>query len=504
MTSNSMRIGARAAIAAACALMSGSAFAAPVFVNGLTIPGDAVDVSGDSGLGARLGFFSDLYFDPNRSEWWALADRGPGGGTLPYETRVERFTLDVNPVTGAISNFKVVQTVKFSDPANLLGTGAGAKLNGIAPTPVNVLGKAFDPEGFVVNPKTGRFIVSDEYGPSVYEFNRDGTLNRVFATPANLVPRNTGTGVPNFAGDTGNDAGKRTNRGFEGLAISPDGKFAYAMLQSAMLDEGGSNGIYNRIVKFDVETGKAVAQYGYKMEGSSQGRGISALVALNDSEFLVLERNNRGVGVDSELTPPNKKVFKINITGANDISALDMTDDGITLKPGIVLVTKTATPFLALDVASEQLAGLGNRVPEKLEGLTIGPRLGDGQYVIVSATDNDFSVTQDAGTGTQFDELFNPTTIARIRCPIGFAALSSTGECTIVNANGSLGSAYVGSLAGYDLIPGAMFAYKTVGTDLAAYTQPAAVPAPSTVVVLGSALALVAAMRRRRRVTAQG
>jgi hypothetical protein len=80
------------------------------------------------------------------------------------------------------------------------------------------------------------------------------------------------------------------------------------MLQSAMLDEGAGNGVCNRTVKFDAETGTAVAQYAYQMEGSSQGRGISALLALNDHEFLVLERNNRGIGVGAELSPPNKKV----------------------------------------------------------------------------------------------------------------------------------------------------------------------------------------------------
>ena len=79
------------------------------------------------------------------------------------------------------------------------------------------------------------------------------------------------------------------------------------MLQSAMLDEGGGDGVYNRIVKFDTATGRAVAQYAYRMEGASQGRGISALVALNDHEFLVLERNNRGLGVDAELTPPEQE-----------------------------------------------------------------------------------------------------------------------------------------------------------------------------------------------------
>ena len=58
------------------------------------------------------------------------------------------------------------------------------------------------------------------------------------------------------------------------------------------------------------------------MEGSSQGRGISALVAINDHEFLVLERNNRGIGVGAEFSPPNKKVFRIDLDGATDVSGV--------------------------------------------------------------------------------------------------------------------------------------------------------------------------------------
>jgi hypothetical protein len=58
------------------------------------------------------------------------------------------------------------------------------------------------------------FLVSDKYGPSLYEFNRDGILMKIFTTPANLTPRNAITGVPNYASDADNTAGKRTNRGF--------------------------------------------------------------------------------------------------------------------------------------------------------------------------------------------------------------------------------------------------------------------------------------------------
>ena len=268
-------------------LCSAPALATPAFVNGLAIPAGTTDLSGDPiVLNQRLGMFSDLYYDRLRDAWYGLGDRGPGGGTLPYDTRVQRFPIDIDPTTGAISNFQVAQTIRFTDK---MGTKA---FTGLAPNPSEVLGRSFDPEGFVVR-GNGRVLVSDEYGPSLYEFNADGTFRRAFNIPANLIPRDSVTGVPSFAGDpAANGAGKRTNRGFEGLTLTPGGTFAYAMLQSAMLDEGAGNGVYARIVKFDVATGNVVAQFAYQMEGSSQGRGTSALVALHDHELLVLERNN--------------------------------------------------------------------------------------------------------------------------------------------------------------------------------------------------------------------
>ena len=173
----------------------------------------------------------------------------------------------------------------------------GAALDGFAPPPGEPLGTAFDPEGVVVSPRNGHLLVRTNTAPRCSRSTRPASGCAPSQTPAGLLPRDAATGRVNFASDAGNTAGKRTNRGFEGLAVSPDGRHAYAMLQSAMLDEGGGDGVYNRIVKFDTTTGRAVAQYAYRMEGASQGRGISALVALNDHEFLVLERNNRGLGV---------------------------------------------------------------------------------------------------------------------------------------------------------------------------------------------------------------
>jgi hypothetical protein len=395
---------------------------------------------------------------------------------LPYDTRVQRFALDVDAMTGRIANFRLLETVTFTE--------GDAPLNGLAPSPTHLLGGAFDPEGIVVNPLTGTLLVSDEYGPSLYEFGRDGTLLRRFETPGNLVPRDAATGVPNYASDAGNTAGKRTNRGFEGLAISPDGRYAYATVQSALLDEGGGNGRYARVVKFDVLTGAAVGQYAYQLETAAQGRGVSGLVALGDERFLILERNNRGVGVGADLAPADKAVFAIDLAGATDVSGVVIA--GGVLPPGVTPVAKGAK---VIDLDANTLAALGGRSPEKWEGLAVGPRLSDGRYLVLAGTDNDYSVTQN-GAGTQFDVWFDFSRAdpyaESIQCPLG-----QTTGCVFTAGGGA-----ATLTPAYALLPGVLHAYAAA---IDGYVAPTAVPepAPLSLTAVGLGLAVAAARRRR-------
>ena len=47
-----------------------AALAAPQFVNGLAMPGNALDVSkGSDANTGRVGFFSDIYYDVKRKQW---------------------------------------------------------------------------------------------------------------------------------------------------------------------------------------------------------------------------------------------------------------------------------------------------------------------------------------------------------------------------------------------------------------------------------------------------
>jgi hypothetical protein len=470
------------------------ASAQPVFVNGVVIPGDTVDATGATAANeGRFGFFSDIYYDPNRDDWWALSDRGPGGGVIAYDTRVQRFTIDIDEDTGRISRFRVKKTIKFTDPDGLLfGIPDSTTLNGLNPLLLNgnasILGRSFDPEGLVVDPRTRHFLVADEYGPSIYEFSRKGRLLRVFETPANLIPK-VGATVDYVADrDHNASAGRQDNRGFEGLAITPDGRKLYAVLQDPLINEPGPNNGRNgrnvRVVVYDNDHdsttfGKSIAQYAYQLELQAdvaarivagggvatptdprQGRniGLSSITAINGHEFLVLERDNRGIGVDDPAganVVGSKRVFRIDVSGATDVSNRVFPADGnlAAAVPPIVPVVKSG---VIIDLSAVTLLPNGKQA-EKWEGLAIGPALEHGARLILTGNDNDYSVTQNA-TSQQFDVYvdFNGSSVQR-----------DLDRPTMLNGQP------VGPVpAGFVLLPGILHAYRASAADLRGYVPP--------------------------------
>lgn len=405
-------------------------------VNTLSIPGESIDLypldqqSGGANIN-RLGFFSDLYYDRQNNVYYGLSDRGPGGGVYDYKTRVQKFTLNINNNTGAIGNFQVLQTILFTNNGNNFNGQDPLFLNGNS----SVLGFSFDPEGFTVG-SNGHIYISDEYGPSIYEFQANGEFIRSLNIPNNLLPRNNGT--LNYSGTQPVTTGRQINRGFEGLTISPDGSKLYGILQDPLVNEGTSQGRGSRnvrIVEFDVTSGNSTAQYIYQLESivdinarvpsntfpaNRQGGniGVSAIYALNNHEFLVLERDNRGLGTQTPTTSTiipsgSKRVYKIDLNGASNIGETEIV--GNDLPSNITPVSKT----LYLDVL-EALSNGGQIIPEKLEGLTIGPQLSSGDYTLLLGTDNDYSVSQN-GTNVQFNVCtttnFNTSTEVDINAP---------------------------------------------------------------------------------------
>ena len=92
--------------------------------------------------------------------------------------------------------------------------------------------------------------VSDEYGPYVYHYADNGALLHVIRPPAAFIPMRRDTSgnlVENFSANspptgqsynTGNPvSGRQNDQGFEGLAISPDRKTLFVLLQSALIQD---------------------------------------------------------------------------------------------------------------------------------------------------------------------------------------------------------------------------------------------------------------------------
>jgi hypothetical protein len=506
-------------------IVSTTAAAGPLFVNALLVPGSMLDGTRAPGAAAgRFGQFSDLYYDPARREWWALSDRGPGGGRLDYHVRLHRIDLRVDPVSGRIFGFRIAKTVLLEDPGHRLEPGAARKsaraLTGLNPLDLNRNragpGRSLDPEGLVIDPRTGHFLVSDEYGPSVYEFNRRGVLVGAFATPDEVLPWTAGV----LDCDAGPDRaasgrGRQDNRGFEGLAISPDGTRVFAALQDPLIDEGprtdlaeathsdDGDGRNVRIVVFDNDSTspsyrRSIAQYVYQLEpqvavrnrilaaggvatatNPRQGHdiGVSAIAALNAHAFLVLERDNRGMGVSNPAgrgapdTPGptlavsgSKRIFRIELEGATDVTGISLPRDGDLATVGIRPVVKDDTDVF-IDLGAHSVLPHGNQA-EKWEGLTIGPRLRGGGYVIVAGTDNDYSVSQ-SRSGELFDLYVD------FLGNFATCAIDSRSRCEVnPPASGPLMNHPVRLPEGFTLLPGVLHAYRASSQDLAGYVPP--------------------------------
>jgi hypothetical protein len=264
----------------------------------------------------------------------------------------------------------------------------------------------FDPEGVAVA-RSGGFFVSDEYGPAINEFNRQGHLLRRIPVPAKFL-------IANPSGDVDGDgnslelypalntSGRQANRGMEGLAISPDGRYLFGLMQNALIQDAGLNaatppgrvGLNTRLLKIDLQTG-ATAEYVYVVDAINQGRGLNDMVAINDHQFLVVERDNRSL----RPTPPNaaqtpnlKRIYTIDITGATDVSTVASLPASGAALAGLGITPVSKSLFIDLldpDYKVSPAETIQQVIAEKIEGLAFGPDLPDGRHVLYVISDND-------------------------------------------------------------------------------------------------------------------
>ncbi|HKB11568.1 MAG TPA: esterase-like activity of phytase family protein, partial [Vicinamibacterales bacterium] len=207
-----------------------------------------------------------------------------------------------------------------------------------------------------------------------------------------------------------NQTGRQANRGMEGLAITPDGGTLAGIMQNALIQDNGlvvlgdphlvpgRRGLNNRILTIDLDT-RATHEYVYTVDAINQGRGVNEMLAINDHEFLVLERDNRTRLASPPTTPNLKRIYKIDLrkNGPNDVTdvsdVVSLPETGAQLAAAnIVPVKKTLFIDLLKDVYKvDATHTIKDVIAEKIEGLAWGPDLPDGRHVLYVISDNDLN-----------------------------------------------------------------------------------------------------------------
>lgn len=250
---------------------------------------------------------------------WGLGDRGPN---FKIKVAIERFGLDHLAPLKDLPGAKVLPLADFQPALAELQAGedrvelvrvlplrtpdgplSGRALPGggdadmeptfdlagrrLAPDPNGV-----DPEG-VAALADGGFWICEEYGPSLLRVDAEGVVRWRFTPP---------------------DAGRRRkNRGFEGVAASPDERWIYVLFQSGL---EGDDPMATRIWKLDARDGAMAGDFAYPFdppesfdeEEPVQPDDLKAceLVCVGPDRLLVLERvtcSARIYRVDLGATP---------------------------------------------------------------------------------------------------------------------------------------------------------------------------------------------------------
>ncbi|MBN4006289.1 esterase-like activity of phytase family protein [Nostoc sp. LPT] len=263
--------------------------------------------------------------------------------------------------------------------------------NGIIPVGVTTLlnenGQTFSPgetdtEGIVLTNKATVFISSEGnaeklINPSIKEFSLSSGKEIV------TLP------IPNkFLPDKTSQQGIRNNLAFESLTITPDNKHLFTATENALIQDGVAAkpniGSPCRILQYNLLNNQPEREFLYQTEPVTPflnligkfASGLPDLLALdNQGHFLSLERSFTGLGFAISL-------FQVSLEAADDIHNIDslLAVDSKNIKP----VKKK----LLLDLRKL------NVLPDNIEGLTLGPKLGDGQQSLILISDNNFNSLQ--------------------------------------------------------------------------------------------------------------
>ncbi len=378
-----------------------------------------------------------------------LPDRGrnnPEAGVyIDYQNRVQKLGFTFVPVKegerGGAQNqiafeYEGLTLLHEADGTPIVGNdpggGRGRALGSEVPRKDGRL--AMDGEGLVVLPagKDGAngasgWFISDEYGAAIYRFDADGVLRGVVRPPNAVMPMDEDE-EEQFNSVRPPTTGRRNNHGMEGLTLTPSGKYLLAMIQDAAVqdsEEDETRRRFCRVMRYAVQadggTVELVGHYvmelpTFRSKGDSEAPNKTAaqseILALSDTQFLVLSRDGYGRGDGKGRGMVYKCVLLADLSSATNLvgtpqDGLATVAPGGELQQGVTAVAYTEAVNmlnladlrrfgLNIDLNKEMPQGDENTLAEKWEGLCLLPDTATadpGDYFLFIANDNDFLTT---------------------------------------------------------------------------------------------------------------
>jgi hypothetical protein len=273
----------------------------------------------------------------SNSDFLVMCDNGFGAknNSADFVLRVYRIDPDFRTRHGGAGSIRVESFFSLRDPQRKVNFPIVADAefypNGAGTIPVDpeirqkrlLTGSDFDIESFR-RAKDGTLWFGDEFGPFLLHTDATGAvLEAPIPLPGVQSPDNPflGAGVPNLP----------RSKGFEGMAISPNGKWLYPLLEGPLTTDPDQHRLL--INQFDLRkkvfTGR---KWAYPLEElSSTGQAIGDFTAVSDRDFLVIERDG-GQGATAHF----KKVFLVSL---DEVDA-----DGFLVKHEVVDLLNISDP----------------------------------------------------------------------------------------------------------------------------------------------------------------
>jgi hypothetical protein len=185
------------------------------------------------------------------------------------------------------------------------------------------------------------------------------------------------------------EKGPRHNSVFEGVSFDETYKHIFVSVEDALYDDGpkagtGDSTAWIRIMKFDRETKKQVAQYAYKVDpvphaanppGAFKINGVSDILYIGNNKLLVVER-----AWSTGRSPSDIRVYLADLNNATDVSSIS----SLNKMPPKNAITKS----LLVDMST-----LGFFI-DNIEGVTLGPILSNGHRSLAFVADDNFDKRQ--------------------------------------------------------------------------------------------------------------